>query len=548
MTMFEGASQHQLLADWVTSWTNQPEWTWASEWQTLASRGQALACNDPFAAALVAAIIQGTLGPTGLRHSSLCDPDQGRATTTEQTRARRREFNAATAASWIGRDLDADGVRTRRDLEEALAWSAFVTGDGFAIRLWRDGRSVWRIVDQSRVCNPLGKGNGPNLRDGFALDSSGKVTGIYASTGNFTTTGYWKPSEPVFIPWTAEDGTPNVIHRVGFRLPGMMRGVSRFAPMIVMTRQISGVLESHVAGKRLQAIMAMITEAESPEAWAAALAAGTAVDPTRLRIQGPLNVWVKSPDSGEVQFTDTKFNGQDLEAYLKICYRVLCAVNQVPVDVVLCQMGDAPLSSARAGLDQFDRTCTTEQERHIAECASAIDRTVISDAVAMSELSIGTSTWPQAMAGKYSRPPKYSTDRKKDADTIEKLMAVGFSGTTAFATVGADWEDEQEQRRAESEFTAAQESTKKSDAAFVQRVADAKAFIDSSGVEDLTWPIVLAAGAAQTAPGAFISALAKPEATGSASAGGDAATPIPQTEPQNPPAEDQEDTGEEDQK
>ncbi len=63
---------------------------------------------------------------------------------------------------------------------------------------------------------------------------------------------------------------------------------------------------------------------------------------------------------------------------------------------------------------------------------------------------------PSLTVGKRKRPPKYSTDRQKDANTILAMLNAGFSGTTAFDMFGAEWEDEQEGRRAELEFCQAQ--------------------------------------------------------------------------------------------
>jgi capsid protein len=452
---FNGSSDHPLLTDWLTYFRGQ-ETTWASEWRMLAGRALALVCNDPFIAALVAAAIQGTLGPTGLRHSSLFDDTPNEPGTSDSSRAIRRNITALCTASWYGRDLDAEGIRTRGEIEWQLAWMAWVLGDGFAVRVWRKGRSVWRIVTPDRVKNPDGRGNDDKIRDGFQLDSDGKVIGIYVDTGSVGTYGIWMPGgKPQYFPWFAADGTPNVIHRVGFRIPGMLRGVTRLAPMIIMSRQLGGVLESHVASKRMQAIYGMIVEAEDTEAYKAAQATGDTLDPYNFAVKGPLNLWVKPPGS-TVQFTDTKFNGADLDAYLNIMYRVQCAAVQMPVDVVLCQMGDASLSSARAGLDQFDRTCQSEQERHLAECTTIMDRVEVAGAILRGELSLPTDNWQQIMAGKYQRPPKYSTDRLKDANTITALIAAGFSRTTAFEIVGASFEDESELRAAEAQFDAAQ--------------------------------------------------------------------------------------------
>jgi capsid protein len=100
-----------------------------------------------------------------------------------------------------------------------------------------------------------------------------------------------------------------------------------------------------------------------------------------MQINGPLNTWVVPPGS-KVTMTDTKFNGADLSDYLIIVYKVMCAVLQMPVDVVLCQMGNASLSSARAGLDQFDRTCQTEQELHIGAVSQPMDQSAVADAIA----------------------------------------------------------------------------------------------------------------------------------------------------------------------
>lgn len=453
-TQFAGSSQHPLLTDWVT-WIRGQEYTWRSEYRLLAGRALALACNDPFVGALAAAHVLGTLGPVGLRSSSLYDGTPHLPGTSDGDREMRRSINALTGATWYGHDVDVEAARTRLEIETALCWTAFVAGDGIAIRVWRNGRSRWRLIDATRVANPNGIPNDDRTRDGMTIDKDGALSGIWVHRGNVGPYGVTIQETPAYIPWYAPDGTPNVIHRTGFRLPGMLRGVSRLAPCIVMSRQLNGVLESHVAAKRLQAIHGMVVEAESEQEYQDALATGDALNPYSFSVKGPLNVWVKRPGQS-VDFPAVDFKGDDLAAYLNMMYRVQCATVQMPVDVVLCQMGNASLSSARAGLDQFDRTCQGEQERHISECTSVVDRAAVSDAVARGDLDLASQDWPQVMAAKYARPPKYSTDRLKDANTIAALMASGVSGPTAFEMFGMNWEDEQELRHACAAFLAAQ--------------------------------------------------------------------------------------------
>lgn len=454
---FTASSQHPLMADFWGQWTT-PEFVWQIEAEIIANRAEALACNDPFIAAMIAAEIQGILGPNGLRLSSQYDTDPTLPETSDADQAARRGINAIIGATWRGRQLDADGLRTRREIEWALRWWALVRGDGFAVRVMRKGRSAWQMIHPRRVRNPtIATLNTAFLRDGFALDAQGAVTGIWISPPTLMFGGPMPDAKPIFVPWYADDGTPNILHAVGYRLPGMMRGVSVIAPIVLMARQVQAVLESHVAGKRVQAIHPLIVEAEDPEAYKAAIANGCALDPMTFAIDSPLQLFVKAPGS-TVDFPDTKFDGKDLDDYVRSMYRTQAATRGMPVEVVLCQMGEASLASARAGLDQFDRSMQTCQEGHIAEIAGPMDQVAIADAIAYGEIDLGADPGSAALTvGTYSRPPKYSTDRLKDANTILALLDGGMSGTTAFAMFGASWEDEQEQRRAEAKFLVAQD-------------------------------------------------------------------------------------------
>lgn len=452
---FVASGNHPLLATW-DAWLADQSWIIPTEAQTLADRGTWLVCNDPFIAALYAAHRQGLFGPTGPRLESLYDETPDEPDTSDASRATRRVINRIVAATWEGRELDAENARTRRELEEAVDLAAFATGDGFAVRVdGENGRSRWRLVHRDRVGNPDGKPNSPTLRDGFVLQN-GRIIGLWVIPGRFTGMADQKKEAAKFYFWHAADGTPNVIHKPGFRLPGMLRGITRLAPMIVMERQIHGVLESHVAAKRLQAVHAMMIEAQNPEEYKAAMQNGTALGSPSWDVRGPLSVWIKAPGTGAIEFLKPQFDGKDLTDYLTICYKIECAVLQMPIDVVLCQMGNASLSSARAGLDQFDRTNQTEQEDHIAAVTKPMDRVAVQDEAAAGRLSLPTDDWSAIMAGQHSRPPKYSTDRKKDAETMKALQDAGVSKTSSLKLFGFNAEDESELRAAEAKFDAAQ--------------------------------------------------------------------------------------------
>jgi hypothetical protein len=79
------------------------------------------------------------------------------------------------------------------------------------------------------------------------------------------------------------------------------------------------------------------------------------------------------------------------------------------------------------------------------------------------KLKLSTEDTASVMVGKYSRPPKYSTDRKKDAETMLALQEAGISKTTSFEMFGFSFEDETELKQSESEFSESQSSDGSSD-------------------------------------------------------------------------------------
>ena len=55
---FVGASNNRMFADWAT-YIEEPSHVWCREFRTLAARAEDLVSNDPFAAAMVAAKLNG---------------------------------------------------------------------------------------------------------------------------------------------------------------------------------------------------------------------------------------------------------------------------------------------------------------------------------------------------------------------------------------------------------------------------------------------------------------------------------------------------------
>lgn len=452
---FKGATTNRLLGSDSLTLT-EPTYDYTRDWQALASRSIDLVSNDPFAAAMVAAKLISTHGPTGLRRRSLASFSLDRHT-SEEERALRRGIEAAIDCC-RGRDWDAAGLMTRKEMSYALDWLATVMGDAFAVRVWAPGRpgartgTAWRLVRPERVQNPKDQANNKNFYHGLELNDDGHIIAIHIATYNVGQWGQLSDRASTRIPWYAPDGTPNVAHKIGWKVPGMLRGVSMFAPMLLLTKQLAGTVEAHVTAKRAQACNPIIYFVDDPEEAAKAARA----DPTQSVLGAntkfnPLTVYYAKMGNA-VQFQTVNFNGADFEAFMGVCFRVLCSVWQMPVEVALCQMGEASLSSARAGLDQLDRTAQGWQNDAIEQVEKPFDQSIIAEQVARGVIVPGAAGREALEACRYTRPPKYSTDRKKDADTVTALIAAGRSKTAVFAEFGWDYEDEVEERIRDDTF------------------------------------------------------------------------------------------------
>lgn len=461
MTVLRAASDNRLLGP--KPQISMPTFDWSRDFLTIAGRATEQVCNDPFLAAMAASFVMGTHGPTGLTMRSLAfqEPSEEIATTKSERALRRTiETNLAYAS---GRCASADGMLTRKQLDAALSWLACVMGEGWAVRNLKASRHAryatrWRLVRPERISNPDGKPNSDRLYHGLELDASGEITAIYVESWTLGYGGSVKKRTWERVEWFHKDGTANVVHRVGWRLPGMLRGISMFTPMLLLSKQVAGVIEAHVIAKRAQAcnpVIYYVVDAKAAAEEHAKQYGGEAADyyVTPHTDFDTLTVLYANIGQGNaVQWTDTKFNGADLTQFLDASYRVLCAAWGLPVEVVLAQMGKASLSSARAGLDQYDRTCQAWQDDAITEVSRPIDESYIAEMVALGEIEPGEAGLPGLFAGRYSRPPKYSTDRLKDAGTMRAWLDCGRSYTAVFAEFGYSFEDEIEERKRDEDF------------------------------------------------------------------------------------------------
>jgi capsid protein len=437
----QGASRSDpLLADFQP-FLMDPRAEWSAVSSVIGARAAALCDDFPIARAMVTAKINGTHGSEGLRFRSLYAMDDEPDTVRSEEDGRRQiEATIYRADPWV----DAGGVLSRREVEVALDEWATILGDGYAVRILQPGRSgapmdtAWRMIHPWRVKNPEAGQNTRRQIDGHAFNEQGRPAGIYVEIEEDAINRFAQsPIFPMggrtyFVPWTAPDGTPNVIHRRGLSKPGMIRGLSYFAPMILTARLMQGVEVAYVATKRVHASHPMTIKVDDIEA-AKAQYAGTKI----------ANLLV-GPDQ-EVTFNDHKFEGTDYEAFINAELRNMCASWGLPYELVVGDHSAKSGASSRSLWQQYWQRCAVWQTEAIEQATRKIDESILREASARGQISLGDD-WSRIMRGRYARPPRIMPDPLKEAQAAQLWLEVGRSYTSVFAEAGIDFVEETMQR------------------------------------------------------------------------------------------------------
>ncbi len=449
-----GAQATALLGGWGP-YLADIDLAWKWDATMLANRSWDLVRNDPHARSMVEAVILGVFGSGGLSSRSLYREDDA-AATSDSEREIRREINASICKASSGKRLDAGGQLSRKQLGIRFLINKIVTGDGFAVRVWKPNRpnayqgSAWRIVPFDRVCNADGKPNDGTHWEGLTLDNEGSWIGIsIRDTPLYSTDKATWTYFPVYAP----DGTRIVLH--DFKpFAGERRGLSWFAPLLVLAKHLQQTSSAYVIAKRIQACHPTIIQTDDPTATAAAARAKAVLGPnTRYE---PGRTYYISRES-DVKFPDWSFNGADFTEFVDSQLRMFTACWGLPFQFVVQQLTKANLASSRAALDGASRTFESMQNDQIDSFEHPINEAIIREDIARKRIIVPVSVdWDNVVSARWLRPRQWSTDRAKDAAAALQMVSLGKSYTSIHAEMGMDFEHEIMQLAQDRAFAGAQ--------------------------------------------------------------------------------------------
>lgn len=452
----QGAWRDRLQGRWRI-WEYDPNDDWIFDAVALGNRAADLVRNDPVMSALMVSKLIGTHGSEGLKFRSLYQEDASQETSPAEA-VIRGELEDEIRQSSCGTQLDASGIMTRRELEEALDENATVYGECWAIRQFIPNRvgariaTCWRLIRHDRVCNPPNRVDGDNLYQGIELDDNGAPVAVWFGPPRRFGIVY-HIEDFTRVPWYGPDGARNVIHRIGKRVPGAYRGISMFSSNIFMAKQTKGLLDAQVVAKRIQACHPIFIECDDPKAAAAADKNGavwgpnTTMEPGKVYYVGHGNA---------VHFSSWQFQGADMKAFLDTLYRNQFSAWGMPIDVVLAQLGNTNMAASRSAWLQYYRQCTRWQDDHREQVSKIIDESIIREAVARGRIKTPLTDWNRIMIGRYVRPPRSMPDPLKEAMAVKEWASLGRDLTGLFAESGVDFRESIMERAMNDKFLEAQ--------------------------------------------------------------------------------------------
>ena len=447
--LYTAIDSTRLMRQWLRKVNMDPTLDWHRNADLLGQMADRLVENDPHAAALENAMVEGVLGADGLRFRCLYQADDDEAVSDAEL-AVRRQVDRAVQRAYGSQDLHAGQQMFGVDLDEQGLRSEARYGDQIWIRTYKPRRTgarfgnCWRILHPRRVCDPAdrhfessqisGVINGFQFRDGVWVGIW--VQGMDSVTGQGT--GKWE-----YVPRWSNAGMPNVLHRARLRRPGEVRGISWYAPLLVLATHLSSSVESYAVAKRTQASYTGAVRTDNPHALAAAQLAGTNLsDAIGPMVKPEPGTFLFLSHDDALEFPSIQFNGADLEQYIDSMLRAFTAAWGLPFQVVMAQLTKTNMAASRAALLQWYRTNERYQNSQIRAVVHPRNRVVIREAMATGMITVPGATLDDLAEGRYQRPPRTTPDPAREAQAARAWLEMGKDPSDMFADMGWDFADD----------------------------------------------------------------------------------------------------------
>lgn len=309
----------------------------------LARRARYLGANNALAASGVEAWVSGLIG-TGIKpQSNHTEP------------AIRVQLNVGFEG-WTD-EADADGITDFYGIQALMVRRTVIDGEAFAILVNEGGRLRVRLVDAEQVDASLTRdlGDGRRIVQGVEF-SAGRRVAYHILPERPGMPFAYLPLTPTRVP------ASEVIHLFRPEVPGQVRGVSWFAPVLLRLADLDSWRDAQLVRQKVAAMLAgFITSTDGTgrpfdgDQQGATLTGG--LEPGTLKFLDP---------GQDIRFSTPAGIGVEVIDFAKVTEREIAVGLGVPAAVLTGDLSDVNYSSIRAGIVEWRRRVEALQHGVVA--------------------------------------------------------------------------------------------------------------------------------------------------------------------------------------
>lgn len=382
---------------------------------TLAARARYLAANNPLAESAVQAWVTALVG-TGIK---------GQAKAPAPLRGLLND----AFENWAD-DADADGISDFYGQQSLIIRRVVIDGEALAIFVQQDNRLKLRILEAEQLdaSHTATLSNGNVIVQGVEHDQSGKRVAYHI---------FDRPAGIDIAVTRSRTRYPasEVLHVFRRDVPGQVRGISWFAPVLVRMADLDGWRDAQLVRQRMAAMLAgFITSVDGTSAPLEGEQTGSTVlggmEPGLLQYLAP---------GEDIRFSEPANMGAEVLGFAKITEREIASGLGIPAYLLTGDLSDVNYSSIRAGLVEFRRRVESLQHSMLAfQFLRPVWRRWATLEVLSGRVA---ATLPEALPVSWITPKQHFVDPAKDVEAeISAINAGLMSRREAVAARGIDIE------------------------------------------------------------------------------------------------------------
>jgi len=432
------------------------------------ARAQDLVNNDAHAASVIDSMAMNIVG-TGIQPQSRPKADK-LGWSEEQTRQFQQQ------AEWIYRKwnpyADARGMLSFDELQFLTIRSMLTNGEYFRIPIMKQGRNrplglAFQGLSPFRVATPSDYQTDYMVRQGIRLDPNGAPRRFYVydpppevqmpatQTGP---TGFSTQYFKTFPAWLSPR-RPGMMHGFVQKEEEQIRGVSVLAPAMKMFKDLSDYLDFELVGAIVASSFPVFVETQNPKEAAEVYETEGDEEEEKTRYQEVSPGQMMYGNTGEKpHILSPERPSNTFSDFVKRNLQAQSASVGVPYEVIAKDFSQTTYSSAKAALNEADRTYRTYRQHFIAQFLQPTWGMVLEEAWLRGELELPEGSpdfyeaYDEITRAAWIPPKKGHIEPVKETQADVKAIKEGTKTfSQAIQEQGGDWETHLEQRKREQD-------------------------------------------------------------------------------------------------